>query len=87
MFRSRSPAPTPPEKGSFPLDHLGECKQVMHRYLKCIHENSRVARNCTEISKEYLNCRMDKELMEKEDLSKLGFKNESASESVSNKLD
>ena len=28
--------PTPPLKGSFPLDHFGECKHFMLAYAKCM---------------------------------------------------
>ena len=28
--------PTPPERGSFPLDHDGECTKYMQEYLKCM---------------------------------------------------
>ena len=28
--------PTPPLKGSFPLDHFGECKKLMVAYNKCM---------------------------------------------------
>lgn len=30
---SRAPAPRPPEKGVFPLDHFGECKEVRREQL------------------------------------------------------
>lgn len=32
--------PTPPEKGSFPLDHEGLCKQSMIIYMKCLNKNN-----------------------------------------------
>lgn len=28
--------PTPPDKGSFPLDHDGICKSSMSKYMKCL---------------------------------------------------
>lgn len=32
--------PSPPEKGSFPLDHEGLCKQSMIIYMKCLNKNN-----------------------------------------------
>ena len=32
--------PTPPLKGSFPLDHFGECKKLMVAYNKCMKARS-----------------------------------------------
>ena len=67
------PARTPPEKGSFPLDHFKECKQVHDVYLKCLKKHKQDNLACKDISKEYLQCRMDKNLMAKEELVRLGF--------------
>lgn len=36
---SRVTTVTPPLKGSFPLDHEGECKLSMLNYMICLHEN------------------------------------------------
>lgn len=52
--------PTPPEKGSFPLDHFGECKQKMKEYLDCLRKNENIYNKCLEESKKYLQCRMEK---------------------------
>ena len=81
---SRGYQPRAPEKGVFPLDHFGECKQVgvmyraclpMHflvsmlvalglqisqQYLACLKENANDAAKCRELSKLYLQCRMDR---------------------------
>ncbi len=83
---SRGLQPRAPEKGVFPLDHFGECKQVcsetlhcmhMHHmqltmkltcattqvsqnYLACLKENAGDASKCRELSKLYLQCRMDR---------------------------
>ncbi|KAF1834261.1 hypothetical protein BDW02DRAFT_550896 [Decorospora gaudefroyi] len=53
--------PNPPERGSFPLDHDGECKSIMLSYLQCIksHRGSNDA-ECRNLSKSYLSCRMDR---------------------------
>lgn len=63
----------PPDKGSFPLDHDGECKQVMIDYLKCLQKTDCENASCRDLAKKYLQCRMDKQLMAKEEWSKLGF--------------
>ncbi|CAH1794976.1 unnamed protein product [Owenia fusiformis] len=65
--------PTPPEKGSFPLDHLGECKAQMVKYMKCLRTHKNENSKCRLESKEYLQCRMDNDLMKKEDWKKLGL--------------
>ncbi|PIA16445.1 hypothetical protein COEREDRAFT_42607 [Coemansia reversa NRRL 1564] len=52
--------PTPPDRGSFPLDHGGECKVVMARYLECLETSSGSNKKCRTLSKEYLECRMQK---------------------------
>lgn len=63
----------PPDKGSFPLDHDNECKQVMVDYLKCLKFHKLNNESCREFSKEYLKCRMDKGLMAKDDWKNLGY--------------
>ncbi|XP_053326988.1 cytochrome c oxidase assembly protein COX19 [Spea bombifrons] len=73
-FGSKTFKPRPPEKGSFPLDHYGECKPFKEKFMKCLRENTFQAGLCREASKEYLECRMDRQLMAKEPLKKLGFK-------------
>lgn len=65
--------PTPPEKGSFPLDHDGVCKKIMLIYMRCLHTNRNDNSACREEAKEYLGCRMENNLMTKEEWSKLGF--------------
>jgi len=66
----------PPEKGSFPLDHEGECKEFMIKYMQCLKTNERETNKCREESKAYLQCRMERNLMAKEEWNKLGFKEE-----------
>ena len=69
--------PIPPEKGSFPLDHDGECKAVMMNYLACIKKKRGTNdADCRELAKSYLVCRMDHNLMAKDDLVNLGFAKE-----------
>lgn len=72
----RSARPTPPDKGSFPLDHGGICKEGMLSLLACLKETNGQSHKCRQLSKSYLECRMDKDLMAKEDLAGLGFTGE-----------
>jgi len=67
--------PSAPAKGSFPLDHDGECKEFMLKYMSCLKSNKQNNFICQNESKEYLNCRMERGLMSKEEFSRLGFKN------------
>lgn len=48
----------------------------MLRYMSCLRENKDDNSLCREESKKYLNCRMDNNLMKKEEWSKLGFEDE-----------
>ncbi|XP_046855212.1 cytochrome c oxidase assembly protein COX19-like [Xenia sp. Carnegie-2017] len=64
----------PPDKGSFPLDHDGECKEYMMNYMQCLKLNKNCNSKCRTESKLYLECRMERELMAKEDLELLGYK-------------
>lgn len=68
--------PKAPEKGSFPLDHDGECKNLVSKYLKCLHEKELDSSECRDIAKDYLVCRMDNNLMARESLEDLGFGSE-----------
>ncbi|DAZ94744.1 TPA: hypothetical protein N0F65_011560 [Lagenidium giganteum] len=88
----------PPEKGSFPLDHYGECKPFMkvcavkaagsmnelrltenaelvgpQEFLQCMKEHQSQHIQCKHLSKAYLKCRMDNNLMKEEPLDHLGF--------------
>ncbi|KAK7924526.1 hypothetical protein PG985_006580 [Apiospora marii] len=66
--------PIPPQRGSFPLDHDGECKEVMSNYLDCIKKAKGMNDpSCRELAKGYLSCRMDKNLMAKDEFKNLGF--------------
>ncbi|ODV78293.1 uncharacterized protein CANTADRAFT_6692 [Suhomyces tanzawaensis NRRL Y-17324] len=68
--------PTPPERGSFPLDHDGDCTEYMNKYLKCMKfTENKNAPNCRVLAKDYLNCRMENQLMEKSDWDSLGLVN------------
>ncbi|XP_017757728.1 PREDICTED: cytochrome c oxidase assembly protein COX19 [Eufriesea mexicana] len=75
-FSQKLLTPIPPEKGSFPLDHEGACKIVMIKYMRCLINNNYEATMCRDLSKEYLDCRMNNELMAQEEWSNLGFSDE-----------
>ena len=72
---SRGLAPKPPDKGSFLLDHFRECTPIKENYLRCIkgEGSNATAEACRTLSADYLKCRMDRELMLKEDLTRLGY--------------
>ncbi|KAL7869093.1 hypothetical protein AOLI_G00130810 [Acnodon oligacanthus] len=72
-FGTKSFKPRPPDKGSFPLDHFGECKAFKENFMRCLREKHFDSSLCRLQSKEYLECRMEKQLMAKEPLQKLGF--------------
>lgn len=75
-FSQKLFTPTPPDRGSFPLDHEGRCKRTMIKYMRCLAENRNQNVMCRDVAKEYLACRMDHDLMAREDWSKLGFVDE-----------
>lgn len=58
------------------MDHYGDCKNQMMEYLKCMKfTENRNAPNCRILAKNYLQCRMDNQLMEKSDWDTLGLVN------------
>mmetsp|Transcript_6783 Transcript_6783/g.14615 ORF Transcript_6783/g.14615 Transcript_6783/m.14615 type:complete len:83 (-) Transcript_6783:304-552(-) len=64
----------PPERGIFPLDHEGECKTFMRKYVTCIKKSKTSSHaECRDLSRNYLQCRMDAGLMANENLDKMGF--------------
>ncbi|RAH63960.1 coiled-coil-helix-coiled-coil-helix domain-containing protein [Aspergillus aculeatinus CBS 121060] len=66
--------PTPPERGSFPLDHYGDCKHLISDYLKCLKSNRGVNDDaCRQLAKGYLACRMENNLMAPDDFKNLGL--------------
>ncbi|TRM66003.1 hypothetical protein BD626DRAFT_397892 [Schizophyllum amplum] len=76
--------PSPPDRGSFPLDHYGECKDTMTLYMSCLKTNQNDSSPCRHLSKNYLDCRMQKGLMEKDEWKNLGFRGEAAGEASAN---
>uniref|UniRef100_A0A0R3RUF2 CHCH domain-containing protein n=1 Tax=Elaeophora elaphi TaxID=1147741 RepID=A0A0R3RUF2_9BILA len=70
------PTPTPPVKGSFPLDHEGQCRYEMLKYMLCLNEHKQKIGECRDFAKVYLKCRMDSGLMQQEGWKYLGFSDE-----------
>ncbi|XP_075383748.1 cytochrome c oxidase assembly protein COX19 isoform X2 [Tenrec ecaudatus] len=58
-FGTKSFQPRPPDKGSFPLDHLGECKRFQEKFMKCLRDSHFESARCRSESKDYLECRME----------------------------
>ncbi|KAH9945625.1 hypothetical protein B0H21DRAFT_694000 [Amylocystis lapponica] len=63
----------PPDRGSFPLDHYGECKDFMSVYLNCLRKNSNNSTPCRHLNKDYLECRMTRGLMDRDEWRNLGL--------------
>ncbi|RDX56248.1 hypothetical protein K466DRAFT_581383 [Polyporus arcularius HHB13444] len=62
-----------PDRGSFPLDHYGECKDFMKKYLDCLRKNGSNSSPCRHLNKDYLECRMSRGLMERDEWTNLGL--------------
>ncbi|KAI7826914.1 hypothetical protein BC939DRAFT_446191 [Gamsiella multidivaricata] len=75
----------PPDRGSFPLDHEGECSAFMKEYLNCLKENQNNNGMCRHLSKKYLNCRMEKGLMGTDSFKNLGFQDDDEDDEDDNK--
>ncbi|KAK3634493.1 Cytochrome c oxidase assembly protein cox19 [Elasticomyces elasticus] len=44
--------PSPPERGSFPLDHEAECQPIMKQYLRCLRAHRGINDDeCRQLSK------------------------------------
>jgi len=69
----KSFTPTAPIKGSFPLDHDGVCKTEMVDYMICVTKNRGNNDECRDHAKKYFECRMENQLMAREDWVKLGY--------------
>ncbi|KAG9141480.1 hypothetical protein Leryth_001926 [Lithospermum erythrorhizon] len=78
---NRGARPVPPEKGVFPLDHMHLCDMAKKEYLSCLKTSGHKSEKCRHLSKQYLECRMEKNLMAKQNMSELGFGKDSEAES------
>ena len=63
----------PPDKGSFPIDHDNICVAFISTYLACLRNKHISAFDCRREQRDYLQCRMDNQLMAKTTWDKLGF--------------
>ncbi|EJD55196.1 hypothetical protein AURDEDRAFT_49678 [Auricularia subglabra TFB-10046 SS5] len=59
----------PPDRGSFPLDHDAQ----MMLYMSCLKEHGNSSIPCRVESAQYLDCRMNKGLMERDEWRNLGL--------------
>ncbi|KAB1223025.1 Cytochrome c oxidase assembly protein cox19, mitochondrial [Morella rubra] len=84
---SRGLRPVPPEKGVFPLDHMHLCDLEKKEYLSCLKSFGHQSEKCRHLSKKYLQCRMEKNLMAKQDMAELGFSRESDMEASGANVD
>ncbi|TKX19957.1 cytochrome c oxidase assembly protein COX19 [Elsinoe australis] len=75
--RTQISKPSPPERGSFPLDHDAECQPIMKQYLRCLRSHRGINDNeCRMLSKSYLQCRMERNLMAPDEMKNLGYTEE-----------
>ena len=72
-FSSSRQLVKPPRRGIFPLDHDAECKENMEKYLECLKGEKNKHHKCRDLSREYLQCRMDRQLMAEENLEEMGY--------------
>ncbi|KAL2043631.1 hypothetical protein N7G274_003938 [Stereocaulon virgatum] len=81
----KSAKPIPPERGSFPLDHDGECKPIIADYLRCLRRvKGTNDQECRLMAKEYLRCRMEHNLMAPDEFKNLGFAEDLKAEAIPN---
>jgi cytochrome c oxidase assembly protein subunit 19 len=84
--------PTPPIKGSFPLDHEKVCAGEMIEYMLCLQvcdelvllaiplqNTRRESAPCRHLARDYFACRMKNNLMDKDEWSLLGFTDDAPS--------
>ncbi|BFZ58965.1 Cytochrome c oxidase assembly protein cox19 [Savitreella phatthalungensis] len=77
--QSKNPT-APPERGSFPLDHAGDCRDAAQEYLACVKQHRGQNNSCRALAKRFLQCRMDHGLMMKDSFHNLGFCGDQASD-------
>ena len=64
---------SPPERGSFPLDHDRACTPLRDEFLACLKAEGNEHVACRALSERYLACRMDKNLMARDAMENIGF--------------
>lgn len=55
------------------LSEIHFVEKIKQKYLSCLKDSNSQHNKCRDLSKEYLKCRMDRELMANENLDQLGF--------------
>lgn len=55
------------------IDHEGKCREQMLKYMVCVSKNEHDNSKCRLEAKDYLSCRMNNNLMEKQDLDSFGY--------------
>lgn len=74
MNRPSGPlARKPPLNGSFPLDHAGECKQLVSDYLACLQRHGEEQTPCQDLIQQYLRCRKAHGLLKEHDAAVWGI--------------
>ncbi|KAL3631920.1 hypothetical protein CASFOL_024904 [Castilleja foliolosa] len=84
---NRGARPVPPEKGVFPLDHMHLCDSEKKEYISCLKSEGHNSEKCRQFSKKYLECRMEKNLMAKQDMKELGFRDDKELQASANESD
>jgi cytochrome c oxidase assembly protein subunit 19 len=84
--KSAGVRPKPPDKGSFPIDHFNDCTEIHDKYMQCLKRNKNDNMSCRYIAKDYLQCRMDHNLMAQETMTNLGFTNDDDAEKKARKM-
>ena len=69
----KAPTPKAPQFGAFPLDHFRECKDEIVSYYTCLRDNDYLTPACRDPIRVYLQCRMDRGLMNPGDIEKFGI--------------
>lgn len=82
-FSQKRFTPVAPDKGSFPLDHESLCKSQMIAYMKCLRTNTDDSTVCRNEAKDYLQCRMENNLMAQEEWKSLGYREKDNKKDIS----
>ncbi|KAJ3058194.1 Cytochrome c oxidase assembly protein cox19 [Rhizoclosmatium hyalinum] len=83
-FQRTSIKAIPPERGAFPLDLEGLCKEPFKAYMECMHkQKGGEHKACRDLSKAYIQCRMNTKLMEPDSFENIGFGDKKSSPLIS----
>ena len=73
VFRNRRGVTAKPDRGVFPIDHHGQCDTYMEIFTDCLKQMNGWNTMCRQKMKNYLKCRVRKNLMTREDFDATGF--------------